>query len=314
MGGPRAQAPLSKLATRRQADPAHRGCVISVVIPAHNEESVIGRCLSVLVGDTLDGEIEVVVVCNGCTDGTFAVASAFGPPVKVFDLPTASKCLALNLGDSQVVGFPRFYVDADVELDMTGLREVAAVLTSGEALVASPRRSLDLSGRPLMVRAYYRIWSEVPGVKDQISGSGVYAVGEAGRGRFDRFPEIIADDAFVPALFAPEEHAVVSSASSVVHPPLALRDIVRAKTRTFAGNLELKRLLGNRGYLGVTSGSGRSWQKQVLENPKLLPSVIVYVGVNFVAKVRAHRRLRQGGAAIWDRDERSRSAGDRPAP
>jgi cellulose synthase/poly-beta-1,6-N-acetylglucosamine synthase-like glycosyltransferase len=37
----------------------------SVVIPAHNEAAVIGRCLSSILMDAEPGEFEVVVVCKG---------------------------------------------------------------------------------------------------------------------------------------------------------------------------------------------------------------------------------------------------------
>ena len=43
---------------------------VSVVIPAHNEETVIGRCLAALFAGAGEGELDVVVVCNGCRDGT----------------------------------------------------------------------------------------------------------------------------------------------------------------------------------------------------------------------------------------------------
>ena len=49
----------------------------SVVIPAHNEAKVIGRCLSGLLEGMAPGELEVIVVCNGCTDGSEDVARQF---------------------------------------------------------------------------------------------------------------------------------------------------------------------------------------------------------------------------------------------
>ena len=48
----------------------------SVIIPADNEEAVIARGLDALL-DGLDGDWEVVVVGNGCTDRTIEVASRF---------------------------------------------------------------------------------------------------------------------------------------------------------------------------------------------------------------------------------------------
>ena len=41
--------------------------MISIVIPAHNEANVIQRILSALTDGADDGELDIVVVCNGCT-------------------------------------------------------------------------------------------------------------------------------------------------------------------------------------------------------------------------------------------------------
>src|SRR5206468_9477454 len=86
--------------------------VTSVVIPAHNEAAVIGRLLTAILADAGPDEFEIVVVPNGCTDDTAAVASSFG--VRVVETEVASKVAALRLGDASVKSFPRIYVDADV--------------------------------------------------------------------------------------------------------------------------------------------------------------------------------------------------------
>jgi glycosyltransferase involved in cell wall biosynthesis len=79
----------------------------SVVIPAHNEERVIGRCLEVLQAGLRPGELEVVVVANGCTDNTERVARSAVPAVRVVSLAEASKAAALNAGDAVASAFPR---------------------------------------------------------------------------------------------------------------------------------------------------------------------------------------------------------------
>jgi glycosyltransferase involved in cell wall biosynthesis len=87
----------------------------SVIIPAHNEEAVIGRGLTALL-DGLDDEWEVVVVGNGCSDRTLEVSAQFAPRVQVGETPVASKVAAMNLGDQIATSFPRIYLDADVTL------------------------------------------------------------------------------------------------------------------------------------------------------------------------------------------------------
>src|SRR5690242_7161518 len=73
--------------------------VPSVVIPAHNEATVIGRLLAGLLADAQPGEFDVIVVPNGCTDGTAAVAEKFGSAVTVVSTDIPSKYQALRLGD-----------------------------------------------------------------------------------------------------------------------------------------------------------------------------------------------------------------------
>ena len=168
--------------------------MISLIVPAHDEEAVIGRLLQGLTVSGASEELEILVICNGCSDRTAAVARGFGAPVRVIESDVASKAHALRLGDAAARFFPRFYVDADVQLDLESVRRVAAALESGSCLAAAPRMRVDLSGAPWAVRAYYRIWLRLPYHREGMIGSGVYALSERGRARFGEFPDIISDD------------------------------------------------------------------------------------------------------------------------
>ena len=58
--------------------------MISVVIPAHNEEDYIGGCIRAVrraAEELPEEETEIVVVCNRCTDGTAALAAELGARV-----------------------------------------------------------------------------------------------------------------------------------------------------------------------------------------------------------------------------------------
>lgn len=56
---------------------------ISIVIPAHNEEQFIHRCLASIVNQRLPEEvqIEIIVVLNRCTDNTENIAKSYGAKV-----------------------------------------------------------------------------------------------------------------------------------------------------------------------------------------------------------------------------------------
>ena len=88
--------------------------MISIVIPAYNESVSIAKCLHSVFSQTLDEPMEVVVVCNGCTDNTAEIARAFRPEVTVIETTVGSKVVALNLGDEAVTSFPRIYLDGDM--------------------------------------------------------------------------------------------------------------------------------------------------------------------------------------------------------
>ena len=280
--------------------------MISVVIPAYDEELVIGRCLTSLLDGIEDpGQLDVVVVCNGCSDRTADVAAAFGPPVRVLEMPVSSKPQALNRGDTVAKGFPRFYVDADVELSARALLEVAAVLESGQALAAAPRLEVDLEDRSWRIRAYYQVWCQLQYVGDDLIGSGVYALSELGRRRFDRFPAIIADDLFVRNLFGPGERVSLETCSFTVRPPRTLSALVRNKSRARAGDMQYHRLYGN----GSDSRPDTSPAlRRLARQPVLWPDLALYVAVSAATRARAMWKVRRGDLADWERDDTARQS------
>lgn len=182
----------------------------SVVIPAHNEESTIGRTLRSVLDGSAPGELEVIVVCNGCTDGTASVARSVTPAPTVAELAQPSKVAALNEGDRLATRFPRLYVDADIEMGIAATRAVIALLASGEALCAAPAPDYDCSLSSRAVGRYYEIWRQLPYFNEDPMGCGVYGLSEVGRARFDTFPELIADDEFVLEQFDRTERKSLS--------------------------------------------------------------------------------------------------------
>lgn len=284
--------------------------MISVIVPAHNEASVIARCLGELVIGAAPGEIEVIVVCNGCTDDTAAVAGSFGPPVHVIVTDAASKTNALNLGDQAANGSTRVYVDADVVIELDAIRRLARRLGQGDLLAVAPSPIFALAGCSWAVRAYYEIRSLLPAAQEGIGGSGVYALSAAGRKRFGEFPNLIADDGYVRVHFQAHERETVASAHSKVFPPQTTKDLIITKTRSHYGSLELARL-----HPALWKNRGESNNKslgRLFNSPKLWPKLTAYCLVTVIAKRRARRRL-DAGTMKWDRDNTSRIAAPKVA-
>lgn len=275
--------------------------MISVVIPAHEEEHTLGRCLQGLLEDARPGELEIIVVCNGCTDATAAVAARF-PYVTVLETPIASKIHALNLGDAAASHFPRFYIDADVEIATSDLRKIASILLTGAALYAAPRAHFDLTGRPSRVRSYYRLWQRLPAVENSHVGAGVYALTAEGRRRFGPFPDVIADDLFIRQLFRAHERVRVMQTEAIVQTPYTLSALVRRKARVFRGNQQLAQRFPN---LAPSSG----WSgclAAVRRHPALLLDLPAFLYVSLAAKLSARSSTRKTGGT-WGQDPTTRN-------
>ncbi len=85
-----------RLTRRKRAALAEpRRCRIVVLLPAHNEEKLIGVALASLAAQTRVAD-EVIVVADRCTDGTYTVASSLGATVRVTLDNHEKKAGALN--------------------------------------------------------------------------------------------------------------------------------------------------------------------------------------------------------------------------
>jgi glycosyltransferase involved in cell wall biosynthesis len=275
--------------------------VTSVVIAAHNEAAVIGRCLDSLLADAAPAEFDVTVAANGCTDSTARVAAERG--VRVVELTEPGKPGALNAGDAVAVGFPRVYLDADIVLDTAGLRALAAA-TGGSCLAATARRELDLTGRPVLVRAYFAVNRWLPAFRTGLFGRGVIVLAEAGRARFERFPDLVSDDLFLDSLFAVEEKREVPEVPARVATPRRTSHLIRRLVRVRGGNTAMRTAAASGEVSAAVRPANRSaWLKNVvLRRPWLAPAAVCYVGISLYAAVLA----RSGPDRGWGRDDSSR--------
>jgi glycosyltransferase involved in cell wall biosynthesis len=279
--------------------------MISVIIPAHNEASVISRTLAAMTAGAKPGELDIVVVCNGCTDNTAAVARQFDPPVRVLETEIAGKARALNLAETVASGFPRVYADADVVIEIEAIRSLAKRLEAGDVLAVAPNPQFDLTGCSWAVRACYDVRALLPSSQEGIGGSGVYALSAAGRARFDQFPILTADDGYIRIQFRPQERATLASVHSTVYPPRTIRQLIATKTRSHYGSFELARQFPE-GWKRRGESNNRTLLR-LFRQPRLWPKLAVYCTATVIAKWRAQQRLRCAEPA-WERDESSRAA------
>ena len=278
----------------------------TVVIPAHNEGRVIRRLLEQLINGADPGETDIIVIANGCTDDTAEVAASFGPAVRVLTLPVACKHEALTAGDRAAAGFPRIYVDADVELRIDDVRALAAALRQPGVLAAAPRRELVMTGRPWQVRWHYDVWTLLPGVQRGLWGRGVIAVNEAGHRRLAGLPPLQADDLAAALMFKPHETALVPGARVIIHPPTTFADLLCRRARCVTGAAQIERAQDLDGSADQTRISDLT--AIIRRRPGMLPRVGYFLSVAVFARLRASRALARGDYLTWLRDESSRTA------
>lgn len=271
---------------------------MSVVIPAHDEARVLGGTLAALRVAAVCERPQVVVVANGCSDATAQIAREAG--AVVVEMGAATKAGALRAGDAVARHFPRVYLDADIELSPRTLDELARTLRDGDAMAASPQVVFDDGQASWPVRAFYRVYRELPYVTQGLVGLGVYGLSAAGRSRFTEFPDVTSDDLFVQRLFMQHERAT-SNGTFRVAVPRDLLNLVRVRTRTAAGNSELSGWGIADGFERSTTSTSRALLDLVVQNPGHLPAVGVYVAVTVASRFLARRSRGE-----WHRDTTTR--------
>jgi len=222
---------------------------VAVIIPAHDEEVALRRCLAGLACQTYTGAVEIIVVANGCEDATVAVALESRdllPPnftLDVIELPVAAKWQALNAADAAARSDARVYLDADIVLSPNALEGLLAVLAEDAPRLVQPEVVVQWRGEglPYSVRAFVRVWSALPYVREQVLGLGCYAVNGPGRALWDAFPPLGADDTYVRFRFDDADKRVVRGATMTLFFPTSLRELILVRARWCRLSREVRR-------------------------------------------------------------------------
>lgn len=282
----------------------------TVVIPAYNEEAVIGRCLAALLKDAPDDHrMEIIVAANGCIDRTVAVARAAAPDARVLDLPSSSKTTALNAANKMASHFPRIYLDADIECGYGTVMAMVEALGEPGAMTASPAIQLNLEGADAMVRAYYRTWMKQPYAVSGNGGAGCYGLSREGYDAIGDFPAIVGDDIWIHTRFSQGQKRYVTHDRSgrpvftIVRPPRHAFEQVQVEARRQAGNAEVLRdqpgphtiKMGGPGALRSAREAGVGWS-----------DLGIFIAMKAAARLMARFRMARGRGGLWSRDQSSR--------
>lgn len=108
----------TSLAYKRKLDVERKYGLVSIVIPAFNEEKVIRDTIQSALALTYPQK-EIIVVDDGSTDSTLKIAreTAISKPVTVVSKPNGGKWSALNKGVESARGEIIVCIDADTRLD-----------------------------------------------------------------------------------------------------------------------------------------------------------------------------------------------------
>lgn len=231
--------------------------MLSIIIPASNEEAWIAPCLSALCASSLSAA-QVIVVANGCRDGTAALARRVldeelpqGWQAEVLDLEQGSKPGALNAGDARAIHPIRVYLDADVTVSPGLLAGLAQALDTALPRYASGTPVIP-PAKSAITRAYARFWQRLPFNRSTAPGYGLFAVNAAGRARWGSFPALISDDTFVRLQFSPDER--IQLPDPYQWPMIeGFSALTRVRRRQDAGVQELERL-----YPGLLAREGKA--------------------------------------------------------
>jgi glycosyltransferase involved in cell wall biosynthesis len=107
--------------------------MISFIVPAHDEEQWIGKCLASIrtAMESLDDSYEVIVVDDASTDSTPRIAEQMG--ARTIRVAHRKISAVRDAGASAARGAVLFFVDADTQINSLAVRAGLEILRSGAA-------------------------------------------------------------------------------------------------------------------------------------------------------------------------------------
>lgn len=272
----------------------------TVIVPAHNEASVIQACLDSIVDQ--DGVDEVIVACNGCSDNTANIVREHYPTVTCLDIKKPSKTNALNEAEKYTKTFPIFYLDADTVIAPHTISRITEHLNQNEIMLAAPTPLINTDESSWLVKQYYKIWINLPYIKDGVIGTCSFIMTKKGRQRFDKFPNIINDDGFVRCCFDSHERANIKNTTIHIKAPKTLFSLIKIKTRARLGNMQLE---SSNLCARPKQANYSSSLKEKLLSKDLIPT-LAYIAIALVIRLRAKQQFNEIDTYVWEKDLTSR--------
>ncbi len=276
----------------------------TVIVPAHNESSVIADCLNSIINQK--GIDHIIVPCNGCTDDTVEIVRSKYPSVVCLDIETPSKTNALNVAEEKAqelgVSYPIFYIDADTQLSENAIQHITAAMQGSTTQLAAPTPIIDTSKSSWLVKTYYKVWVNLPYIKEGVIATCSFIVSEEGRKRFNKFADVIGDDGFIRCHFKNTEISNIEGAEIYIRAPKDIFSLVKIKTRARLGNMEL--IARNKCPVIENKNYGNVMKSRLLS--KDFFSTAIYILIAMVIRVRANLQFKKLDEYQWEKDTSSR--------
>ena len=277
----------------------------TVIVPAHNEASVIQDCLDSIVNQA--GVDHILVPCNGCTDNTVEIVKKNYPQVVCLDIEKPSKTNALNIAEEKAkelgVSYPIFYIDADTRLSKNCITTITqAMQDNDELLLTAPTPIIDTDKSSWLVKTYYKVWTHLPYIKEGVIATCSFIVSEKGRQRFDKFADVIGDDGFIRCHFKNREIANIEGTEIYITAPRDIYSLIKIKTRARLGNMEL--IARKKCPIQEAKHYGNV-MKSRLFSPEFLPTGI-YILIALIIRMRANLQFKKLDSYQWEKDISSR--------
>lgn len=273
----------------------------TILIPAHNEATIIGRTLWFLSRGLPQNMVDVIVIANGCTDATAMRARAAYPQAKVIETDRPGKCHALNLGyAASTKGGPVICLDADLDVTSDALRALLAPLQAGTGEAACGQMDVVTTHASPVVKAFYRGWRTNPYFTHGKFG-GLFALSAGQAARLFPLPEITADDEFIRRSVAAQGIALAPGCTFTARAPAGLRDLIKVRRRSLRG----ARQVGKMGLSRPGPGSLSTMLRRAVSTPSEALPVLVFLAVMTWVRILLACEG-QGAKTRWERDLSSR--------
>jgi len=164
---------------------------ISIVVPAFNEERLLGHSLEQIklatsAFERLGWEVETIVCDNNSTDKTAQIARQAGATV-VFE-PVNQIARARNCGAAAATGDWLIFIDADSQPSSELFADVAAAVTSGKCLAGGTTVKMDMRHPTAGIIVWF--WNSASRIFTLLAGSFIFCEAGAFR-KIGGFSEVL---------------------------------------------------------------------------------------------------------------------------